>query len=217
MKAKQQIGSAHVIVTVILMVALIGALGFIFWQNFVNKKNVVAVTPATSTAASSKAQISATAPDKYSGWKTYTDSTVGFSFRYPADWQQTTTSTGVAFTSPSTLAATQGSVNGPGRDLMISTAKKSQAPANGSSTAGSILAMQAMQNGTNTSQYFTKEYTETLNSINFTEFNMIAQTPYFSAVFSAGDNYVAADFGMTPTKADMSVTTQDILASFKLN
>ena len=215
MRAKQQAGSAHVIITVVLVAALIGALGFIFWQNFVSKKSVASTAPAASTATGGSTQSAAT--DKYSGWKTYTDSTVGFSFRYPADWQQTTTSTGVAFTSPSTLAATQGSINGPGRDLIISTAKKAQAPANGSSTAGSILAMQAMQNGTSTSQYFTKEYTETLNSINFTECNMIAQTPYFSAVFSAGDNYVAADFGMTPTKADMSVTTQDILASFKLN
>ncbi len=34
---KNQSGSAHVIIIAILAVALIGALGFLFWQNFINK------------------------------------------------------------------------------------------------------------------------------------------------------------------------------------
>lgn len=44
---KRQSGSAHLVITVILVVSLLGALGFIYWQNFINKKDQ-AVTPSTS-------------------------------------------------------------------------------------------------------------------------------------------------------------------------
>jgi hypothetical protein len=36
-KISSQKGSTHVIIIVILVVALLGALGFVFWQNFMNK------------------------------------------------------------------------------------------------------------------------------------------------------------------------------------
>lgn len=39
--SKSQSGSAHLIIIIILVVALLGALGFVFWQNFVNKTDVV--------------------------------------------------------------------------------------------------------------------------------------------------------------------------------
>lgn len=35
--SRMQTGSAHVIIVIILVVALLGALGFIFWQNFIDK------------------------------------------------------------------------------------------------------------------------------------------------------------------------------------
>ncbi len=38
-KNLSQKGSAHVVIVVILVVALLGVLGFVFWQNFINKSS----------------------------------------------------------------------------------------------------------------------------------------------------------------------------------
>lgn len=37
MKTRNQTGSAHVIIIVILVIVVLGAVGFMFWQNFINK------------------------------------------------------------------------------------------------------------------------------------------------------------------------------------
>ena len=47
-KHKNQSGSAHAIIIIILIAAIIGLLGFVFWQNFIQKKDTVA--PAKSAA-----------------------------------------------------------------------------------------------------------------------------------------------------------------------
>ena len=39
---KPQQGSAHLIVIIILVIALLGALGFVFWQNFIQQPNQIA-------------------------------------------------------------------------------------------------------------------------------------------------------------------------------
>lgn len=59
MKHKQS-GSVHLIITVILVLALLGALGFIFWQNFINKKDSTATT--TTTTSTTAANTTATVP-----------------------------------------------------------------------------------------------------------------------------------------------------------
>lgn len=41
MDKQKQNGSAHVVIIVILVIALVGTLGFVFWQNSVNKKDSV--------------------------------------------------------------------------------------------------------------------------------------------------------------------------------
>jgi len=72
--SRKQSGSAHVIIIVILVLALLGTLGFIFWQNFVASKDV-AVKQSTTTIT----------PDATSEASTiqnvYTNDT--FSFSYP--------------------------------------------------------------------------------------------------------------------------------------
>lgn len=40
-KALSQKGSTHVVIIVILIAALVGVLGFVFWQNFINKSTPV--------------------------------------------------------------------------------------------------------------------------------------------------------------------------------
>lgn len=52
MKSKQP-GSAHVIITVIIVIALLGALGFIFWQNFM-KAEPLNTNTETSTKTEEK-------------------------------------------------------------------------------------------------------------------------------------------------------------------
>ncbi len=61
MKQKQS-GSVHLIITIILVLALLGALGFIFWQNVMNKKDTTAATAQTTTAASNATPTATTTP-----------------------------------------------------------------------------------------------------------------------------------------------------------
>lgn len=60
----QQNGSAHVIIMVVLVVALIGALGYIFYQNFIAKKDSQssASTQTSSSSNQSSASASTSAP-----------------------------------------------------------------------------------------------------------------------------------------------------------
>jgi len=58
-KKQSQSGSAHLIIIMVLCVALIGALGFVYWQNFMqpkaSDKNVVATKTADNTTATTPA------------------------------------------------------------------------------------------------------------------------------------------------------------------
>lgn len=57
MKSRNQTGNAHVVIIIILVVALVGALGFVFWQNFMNKS-------ATNTTAETTQQQETTSATK---------------------------------------------------------------------------------------------------------------------------------------------------------
>lgn len=50
-KKQSQSGSAHFIVIFILVIALLGALGFVFWQNFIQTKTTENKTSSTSTSS----------------------------------------------------------------------------------------------------------------------------------------------------------------------
>ncbi len=51
---KKQSGSAHVIIVIVLVIALLGSLGFIFWQNFVNKTTNSDTIKTGDTSATNK-------------------------------------------------------------------------------------------------------------------------------------------------------------------
>lgn len=51
MKSRNQTGSAHIVIIIILVVALVGALGFVFWQNFMNKSAIVGNTNTSTSKA----------------------------------------------------------------------------------------------------------------------------------------------------------------------
>lgn len=91
MKTNQKGFSVVEILIVIVVVGLIGGVGFMVYKNH-NKKpstNSVATTTTTKPAAT-ETKPTTQAPDPYAGWKTYTSPLKsGLSFKYPADWDFT--------------------------------------------------------------------------------------------------------------------------------
>jgi len=75
--SQKQTGSALVVAIIILVVALIGALGFIFWQNHINKTTNTPVAPNTTNS---------TTPDPYKDWATYESPISKYKIKYPKDW-----------------------------------------------------------------------------------------------------------------------------------
>jgi hypothetical protein len=85
----KQSGSAHVVIVVVLVVALLGALGFIFYQNFIAKKDAsdsVATQPDSVTQATSEVTTT-TAVSK----KEYCTAIEKLCFNYPEDWSVSAT------------------------------------------------------------------------------------------------------------------------------
>lgn len=79
-KTSSQKGSAHIVIIVILVIALLGALGFVFWQNFIDKPTVKNDESSRTEDTKNQSQ------DEYADWKTYTSTRDGYSIKYPADW-----------------------------------------------------------------------------------------------------------------------------------
>lgn len=74
---KSETGSAHVIVIGVLIVALIGALGFIFWQNIINK-------PTQSTTATTTQSVSPS--PSVAASKSFCAPLEKLCFDYPSNW-----------------------------------------------------------------------------------------------------------------------------------
>jgi len=86
---KSQTGSIHTIVIVLIILALIGTLGFVFWNNFLKEKSIDKTTSDSSQTTNSqdKEEIE---KDPYDGWKTHASlAPSGLSFMYPPDWEFT--------------------------------------------------------------------------------------------------------------------------------
>lgn len=74
----RQSGSAHIVIIIILVVAILGALGFVFWQNFLQPKATPQViTSETSAQTQEKPSPAATDYESYSNAE--------YSFSYPKD------------------------------------------------------------------------------------------------------------------------------------
>ena len=74
-------------ILVLVIVVLIGVVGFMVYKNHnKTKPTPVASTTTTKPTASTQAK-TPTAPDPYTGWQTYTGTDVNF--KYPADWTAT--------------------------------------------------------------------------------------------------------------------------------
>ena len=74
-KRNNQLGSAHIVIISILVVALLGLIGFVFWQNFIQNKDTATTNQSTTTATP--------APTTY---KTFTSANSSLTFQYPDNW-----------------------------------------------------------------------------------------------------------------------------------
>ncbi len=78
-----QKGFAHAFLIIGLVVALIGALGFVFWQNFIYEEPVAKNDPVVVTKKDNAEEKIESVPD---GYDLYKEKTLGFSLAYPKGW-----------------------------------------------------------------------------------------------------------------------------------
>lgn len=76
--------SAVEVILVLVIVAMLGSVGWYVWSN--RSKNITTNTSTSTNASTTKPASTTTTPvvDKYKGWKTYTDANL--SLRYPTNW-----------------------------------------------------------------------------------------------------------------------------------
>lgn len=116
-----QKGFAYAFLIIGLVVALVGALSFVFWQDFIHEQPVANKTEVVKlTEKDDEIDVS-----PYAGWLTYTTKKEGFSISYPKTWKYENTKTNTSFDS-FTLTGPEGFVidcnietvplDGPGND-----------------------------------------------------------------------------------------------------
>lgn len=77
--------SAVELVLVLVIVALIGVIGWFVYKNHNKTTNNSSVSSTSNSSASTQPKTTS-APDPYTGWQTYSSSSLGVSFKYPANW-----------------------------------------------------------------------------------------------------------------------------------
>jgi Tfp pilus assembly protein PilV len=169
MKRNENGFSAVEVILLLVIVSLIGVVGFMVYKNHNKTSNS---TTTASTTKSSTTPTKAT-PDPYAGWQSYSDSHV--SFKYPSGWQMGNgdkyATVGLGVTSPnftSTAFTTADNTGAPvALFLQLSTNSSTVycsndpckvtavAPLSNAQLPNSVLALvnQTSGNGTNYSQY----------------------------------------------------------------
>lgn len=91
-----QRGSAHLVIVIVLVVALLGALGFIFYQNFVAKHSTDTTTSNSSSTSSKSSTDSTTTSTAVPLVDGSIDSSFGttLTFKYPSTWKYSQTISG---------------------------------------------------------------------------------------------------------------------------
>lgn len=77
------------ILIAVLVVLVIGGASYLVWHKNHESKKSTTQNSKTDSASSNKSTGTKVAADPYEGWKTYTDSANHYSFKYPADWTLT--------------------------------------------------------------------------------------------------------------------------------
>jgi len=95
---KKHSGAAHlIIVTIILALGLVGAMGYVVWDKVINKQNNSNVVQQdTQNSEDNKSIVDDTTAqpvDIYDGWKTISENTSGkgLSIKYPSGWKASNT------------------------------------------------------------------------------------------------------------------------------
>lgn len=92
MKTQKHSGAAHlIIVTIILAIGLVGAVGYVAWDKLVNEPNSNSVAEDNSLSTNDEKKPieninNDEVLDPYEGWKTYKTDQYNISFKYPSDW-----------------------------------------------------------------------------------------------------------------------------------
>ncbi len=81
-----QSGSAHVIIIIVLVLLLIGALGYIFWQTVTAKNADSVQNDKTQQSSKEPASDKKVAVNPYGGWKDAAFTNLPIAYKIPADW-----------------------------------------------------------------------------------------------------------------------------------
>ena len=84
-KTLSQKGSSHVVIIVALVLALVGTLGFVFWQNFIHKEPVV--KEAEVVKSDNQPRTNDSQKDNYTGWKAGSFKYTKLSYKLPPNWE----------------------------------------------------------------------------------------------------------------------------------
>lgn len=111
---KNESGFSVVEALLIIILVVIGAVGYMVYHND-NKSKVVSAnnTAKTSINNTSKASTTTTT-NPYSGWSTYTDTSGWFTLKYPSDWTNNTAQAGSTVTEGPSQTQTTLTSNGQG-------------------------------------------------------------------------------------------------------
>lgn len=84
-----QTGSIHLIITVVLVIALLGSLGFVFWQNVIQKKSDTVSKQQTPDTNKPITNSTPTPPTEVALTEIATDKLAGtnLAIKYPNNWQ----------------------------------------------------------------------------------------------------------------------------------
>ena len=86
MKKNEKGFSVVEILIIVVIVGLLGAVGWLVYDRQKSKTDNSSTTPQTSQQKTTTTAKTAT-PDPYSGWATCSDQIIGASVKYPSDWQ----------------------------------------------------------------------------------------------------------------------------------
>lgn len=91
MKIQKHSGAVHlIIVTILLAIGLIGAVGYVAWDKLVNEKQDVSSVQEDDNSSNSNnnQEVADKEVDPYEGWKTVTETASGenLSLKYPSNW-----------------------------------------------------------------------------------------------------------------------------------
>ncbi|OGD57163.1 hypothetical protein A2V71_01925 [Candidatus Berkelbacteria bacterium RBG_13_40_8] len=201
---------------IVLIVVVLGAAGYFGWYYLMGPGKKVETSTSTPTATTTTPSTNTTTPttttptttDKTAGWKTYTNETYGFSFKYPSSMTLSEKTWSKDGDEVIALTNTDSKTKTPDMTVRYSklTAKTDEVTSN---TIGVWLKDKF------TSEITAKNVTtETINGVKFNDAEMQADPSYFAMLVSNDNGIYAIDFSVQ-SKATLTETLKTLLTTFK--